>query len=474
MQPVEPANHIERAADCPFALTRPQTTQHRRRPLAAQHHRITGHRSLYRQGVCNRDGLIEPALPQPPPVQWDGDQDTISGQAPCKNRSNRPRKPRTARMLQAQDNALGDIAIGHGGNNSVKIGLLFETRRAGQVIADFERTRTVHATRRCQKTQLGPACCAKTVVVFDNRCATRTARRQHEIEDGTEGTHVQVVDPGDRRHKREMANIANQVPDLFDRDARIIRRRRAKPHSFFAETMSSDLLERLDSVNRQFSKALLIGNQPLLAEALNARGIGFDCHTADEDRLVGRDGAHDLVLSSGTLDTVSDLPGALLLMRRALMPDGLLLANLASAPSLTALRAATAAADAAHQQAVARFHPQIDVRAAGDLLMRAGYALPVADLTTSDVAYSSLTRLLTDLREAAGTNVLVQRYPVSKRWLADVAAAFGARAQADGRTRETLSYVTLTAWAPAPSQPQPARRGSGVTSLSDALRRRSD
>ncbi len=312
------------------------------------------------------------------------------------------------------------------------------------------------------------------MVVFNDCRATRAPRRQHEIEDRTDGTHALVVDPLNQRHKREMASKANQVPDLFDRSARIIRRYRAKADGFFAETMSSDLFERLDSVNRQFSNALLIGDQPLLAAGLNARGISFDCYAADEDRLLGRDAAHDLVLSSGTLDTVSDLPGALLLMRRALMPDGLLLANLASAPSLTALRAAVAAADGAVGRAIARFHPQIDVRSAGDLLMRAGYALPVADLTTVDVAYSSLARLITDLREAAATNLLVQRYPVSAQWLADAAAAFAAHAQPDGRTRETLSYVTLTAWAPAPSQPQPAKRGSGMTSLSEALRSRSD
>lgn len=271
-----------------------------------------------------------------------------------------------------------------------------------------------------------------------------------------------------------MANASDNVPLLFDRRARSLRRQRANRHGFFVETMSSDLLERLDCVNRTFSNALLIGDQRLIADGLNARGIAFDHYSGDEDRLSGRDAAHDLVLSSGTLDTVSDLPGALILMRRALRPDGMLLANFAAAPSLHQMRAAVADADAEDGRAVARFHPQIDVRSAGDLLMRAGFALPVADLSTMNVAYSSFARLVSDLREAAATNVLVQRHPVSRRWLAAATAAFAARAGADGRSHETLSYVTLTAWAPAPSQPQPAKRGSGVTSLAEALRRRSD
>ena len=271
-----------------------------------------------------------------------------------------------------------------------------------------------------------------------------------------------------------MSSSAHNVPEIFDRNARQFRRNRIKGDGFFAETMTSDLLDRLDSVQRTFSNALVIGDQLRLNAELDKRGIAYTAYVGDEDRLAKPDAPYDLILSSGTLDTVADLPGALLLMRRALKPDGLLLANFAAAPSLTALRSAIAVADAGHSNAVARIHPQVDVRSAGDLLVRAGFALPVADLDTLDVAYSSLGRLLTDLREAAATNVLAQRYAVSHHWLTATEAAFAALASADGRTHETLSYITLTAWAPAPTQPQPARRGSGVTSLAAALRRRDD
>ena len=251
---------------------------------------------------------------------------------------------------------------------------------------------------------------------------------------------------------------------------------------FFVETMVADLLERLDMVSRNFTQALVIGAEPQLIDALNSRGIQMTVcdpsprragHAVDEDRLDFDAAEFDLVLSSGTLDTIADLPGALVLMRRALKPDGLLLANFAAAPSLNALRLAVSTVDARHGHAVARFHPQVDVRSAGDLLVRAGFALPVADLDTIDVAYSGLDRLLTDLREAAATNVLAKRYPVTRHWLAEVATAFEAQSD-EGRTHETLSYITLTAWAPAPGQPQPARRGSGSASLSEALRRRDD
>jgi SAM-dependent methyltransferase len=265
-----------------------------------------------------------------------------------------------------------------------------------------------------------------------------------------------------------MSGPIKSVPEIFDRAARQQRFRRTTGHGFFAATMAGDLFERLDIVQRSFSRALVIGPAPLLVAGLTERGIGLDVYRGEEDRLDIGTAKVDLILSSGTLDTVADLPGALLLMRRALMPDGLFLANFAGAPSLGALRAAVAAADG--ETAIARLHPQVDVRSAGDLLVRAGFALPVADLDTLDVAYSNVGRLLTDLREGAATNVLATRYPVSRRWLATADAAFAAQGGDDGRTHETLSIITLTGWAPSPDQSKPARRGSGTTSLAAALR----
>jgi NADH dehydrogenase [ubiquinone] 1 alpha subcomplex assembly factor 5 len=245
-------------------------------------------------------------------------------------------------------------------------------------------------------------------------------------------------------------------PEIFDRNARRLRRGRAKGGGFFAETMIEDVLERLDAVTRRFSNALVIGAEAGLIASLNARGIATTVvdpsprradYAAEEDRFDFGSGCFDLVVAVGTLDTVSDLPGALLLMRRALTPEGLMLAAFAAAPSLPTLRTIVALADAACGLAVPRLHPQIDVRAAGDLLVRAGFAMPVADLATLDVAYSSLSKLIADLREAGATNVLAERHGVTRRWLAAASDAFADMADAEGRTHETLSYITLTGWA---------------------------
>ena len=55
---------------------------------------------------------------------------------------------------------------------------------------------------------------------------------------------------------------------------------------------------------------------------------------ADEEALPFADGSLDLVVSALALQFVNDLPGTLIQIRRALKPDGLLLAALIGGDSL--------------------------------------------------------------------------------------------------------------------------------------------
>jgi len=111
------------------------------------------------------------------------------------------------------------------------------------------------------------------------------------------------------------------------------------------------------------------------------------------------------------------------------------------------------------------------VRSAGDLLMRAGFALPVADVETLDVGYRDLGRLFGDLRGMAAGNVLAQRQPLVSATVGRTAAAFAGASDDRGRTHETFQIVFLTGWSPDPSQPKPAKRGSATASLGAALGR---
>jgi NADH dehydrogenase [ubiquinone] 1 alpha subcomplex assembly factor 5 len=285
--------------------------------------------------------------------------------------------------------------------------------------------------------------------------------------------------------------MISPVDRPFDRALRRRRRdraARADPDSrFLLHRAADELLERLDLVARPFAAALDLGcGDDYLGRKLRERGLkvtsldagalfaaGAGGRQSEEDQLPFADGSFDLVVSIGVLDTVDDLPGALIQIRRALKPDGLFLAALAGAGSLPRLRASLRAAEEAEGlPAAARLHPQIDVRAAGDLLVRAGFALPVADDEALEVRYSGLAALVADLRGMAATNLLVERprRPFGRTGYIAAAAAFADGAGSDGRTAEQIHILHLSGWAPSPDQPKPARRGSATASLADALK----
>jgi hypothetical protein len=127
------------------------------------------------------------------------------------------------------------------------------------------------------------------------------------------------------------------------------------------------------------------------------------------------------------------------------------------------------AADSVEGGAAARIHPQIDVRAAGDLLIRAGFALPVVDSQPVDVRFPSLLGLVRDLRAMAATNILGarSRRPLGRHALAAAIADFE---EGGGKTAERFEILHLLGWSPSPDQPRPARRGSGRVSLAEALK----
>jgi SAM-dependent methyltransferase len=282
--------------------------------------------------------------------------------------------------------------------------------------------------------------------------------------------------------------MSQDVP--FDRQLRRLRRDRAAPGFAKADYLhrlaADELIERLDFVKRDFRCALDLGCAGgYLTGRLRGRGLEvtpFDSGGAfaraaggiqgDEDRLPFADGAFDLVVSVGALDSVNDLPGALILTRRALKPDGLFLGAFAGAGSLARLRRAMLAADSVEGGAAPRVHPQIDVRAAGDLLTRTGFALPVVDVSPVDVRFASLMDLVRDLRAMGATNILAgrSRRPLGRHALAAAIADFHS---AEDKTTERFEIVHLLGWSPSPDQPRPAPRGSGKVSLAEALKPRS-
>ena len=245
-------------------------------------------------------------------------------------------------------------------------------------------------------------------------------------------------------------------PVIFSPSRRLAARRRmldcqarGDAARYLLDDMVEDVIERLAFLRHAPREALVIGDvHGVLVDALTRQGVavraGEPARGFDEEAPAPGAG-FGLVVSLGTLDTVNDLPGALILARRALGPGGLMLASFPGAGSLPQLRAAMLAADDARP--APRLDPMIDVRAGGQLLQRAGFADPLADSRGLDVAYRSLGALVADLRAQGLGNVLAEPGPrLDRSMRARAAAAFAAAAD-DGRTIEHFELLTLSGWA---------------------------
>ena len=195
---------------------------------------------------------------------------------------------------------------------------------------------------------------------------------------------------------------------------------------------------------------------------------------ADEELLPFKEHSFDAILSNLSLHWVNDLPGALAQIRSCLKPDGLFLASLFGTGTLQELRTALMEAELAETGGASpRVSPFADLRDAAGLLQRAGFALPVADADAVTVTYGDFFALLRDLRGMGETNILIDRLkrPTRRTVFARAAAIYQERfADAQGRLPATFQVLFLTGWAPDPSQQQPAKRGSGRTSLKDVFR----
>jgi len=282
-------------------------------------------------------------------------------------------------------------------------------------------------------------------------------------------------------------------PTIFDRHLLRARQRRARsrgPAMFLLEHVAADLAERLAAVLRKFDVAVDLGTpsdalRRALAEndtiatliaaepAAAALDGAYPRVAADEEALPFADGSLDLVVSALALQWVNDLPGALIQIRRALKPDGLLLAAMLGGDSLMELREAFASAESEMEGGLSpRVAPFADLRELGALMQRAGFALPVVDSDRLTVRYDSAFALMHDLRAMGATNALRERRrkPLRRGTLARMAEIYAGRyADADGRVRATFEIIWLSAWAPHESQQKPLKPGSAAQRLADAL-----
>lgn len=248
---------------------------------------------------------------------------------------------------------------------------------------------------------------------------------------------------------------AQPAAEPFDRALR--RRRHAAAQAGFAsadflhDAMVAETRARADALGRSFPQVLDLGGPaPAWPGAVRlALAPGEADLVADEDRLPFADASFDLVVSVAGLANLSDLPGALVQVRRVLKPDGLFLACIPGGLTLGELREDLILAESSLTgRAAPRVAPMVDAQSAAGLLQRAGFAMPVADSERLTVRYAGLPGLLRDLTLMGARSPLKARVALRRDVLADVAARFAARAAPDGKTAVTVDLLHLAGWAP--------------------------
>ena len=270
----------------------------------------------------------------------------------------------------------------------------------------------------------------------------------------------------------------SETPAIFDRKLLRERQRRAAAlgaETFLVDRVAGELAERLSVVLRQFDRTVDIATpNDSLRRALAGKVGSIDRIEVGEGELLSlAETSLDLAVSALALQYVNDLPGVLVQIRRALKPDGLLLAALAGGDTLTELRQSFATAESEIEGGISpRVAPFADLRDLGSLLQRAGFALPVIDSERITVRYDTAFTLMHDLRRMGATNVLTERRrtPLRRKTLLRMAEIYGERfADADRRLRATFEIIWLSGWAPHESQQQPLKPGSAKARLADAL-----
>lgn len=307
---------------------------------------------------------------------------------------------------------------------------------------------------------LSPACTTERKVLTDRITTPQTARRIHN-------SKRRLNCPLQQTRTLHMSNPRS----LIDGPARQRQLARAaqNPLLFLQETAADDMQDRLMIVNRSFQDTVIVSDWPQLwADRLPDARVIKPTETLDV-----AEGSVDLAIHALNLHWAEDPVGQLIQLRRALRPDGMLIASLFGGQTLNELRMALSEAESRVTGGLSpRVLPMGDIRDLGGLLQRAGFALPVSDTFRIKVRYDNAIALMRELRMMGEGNALTERlrHPTRRDVLFEAARIYAENfADADGRIPATFEFCILTGWAPDSSQPQPLRPGSAAARLADAL-----
>lgn len=243
-------------------------------------------------------------------------------------------------------------------------------------------------------------------------------------------------------------------------------------HDFLYQWVAKDMTERLSEITRDFQSILLSG--PHTADYFGERFSGAMISTATTpEALADQVGQYDCIISMGEMHAANDLPGLLIQMRRALKPDGVLLAAFAGGETLHELRASLMQGEVATTGGASpRVYPFVDKQQMAGLIQRAGFSLPVVDSEILTISYRDIFHVMADIRGMGESNALTDCHKAfsSSRLFFDAAKFYADQyAEGDGRVSASYEIIFVIGWAPHESQQKPARRGSGQVSLTDIL-----
>ena len=226
-------------------------------------------------------------------------------------------------------------------------------------------------------------------------------------------------------------------------------------HLPFAKDLAEEIALRLHPVKRRFEKALLLYPPCPLEEALRDTGKVDTIDTrnitalpAAADNLELEPAQYDLIVTCLGLQYANDLPGALIQLRRALKPGGLLLGCLAGGETLADLRTAFAETETKMTGGVSpRVHPSIDIKQIGSLLQRATFADPIIDIEKYTLLYPSVFDMFYELRRWGG-NLMAAR---SKRFapralMHKLAAHYETLSAQNDKIAAQVELIWFSAW----------------------------
>jgi SAM-dependent methyltransferase len=259
-----------------------------------------------------------------------------------------------------------------------------------------------------------------------------------------------------------------QMTDLHALHSHRARAKR-QPVTFLHEEAATEIEERLNEVNRTFSRPALVGN---VTSSLQLRFP--DPKVIQDDELLSLEPTtHDLIIHCFALHWSNDPLGQIVQSRIALQPDGLFVAVLFGGNTLHELRTAAAEAEVLLTGGLSpRVLPMAELRDLGGLLQRSGLALPVADSRKLTVRYPNLAGLMHDLRGMGESNALLNRHKSTPKraFFPLVEEVYHQHfSDSDGYLTATFDLIFLTGWAPAATQQQPLRPGSAKTRLAEVL-----